>query len=83
MGWADRSSTKRISRFVKRASPSAAPENSSIAHAMRSQIQQLTLSVDLWVMGWVKGIAKAVGNQKLSRPEWLACAEAIYEKIGE
>lgn len=27
------------------------------------------------------GIAKKVGNLRLSRPEWLACSESIYERI--
>ncbi len=48
VGWADRSSTSRISCFVNRGSPSAAPENSSIAQAIGSQIQKLILSGNLW-----------------------------------
>lgn len=27
------------------------------------------------------GMAKQVGNLRLSRPEWLACSESIYERI--
>ena len=49
VGLDDKSSANRTSRFVKRASPSTAPPNSSSAQAIASQIQYFTASEE--VMG--------------------------------